>query len=295
MSRSTAALLIAIMFHLLLILLFKLLLSFELEQPKTLQEHRIKVALKEKPKNVKKSAAVKNKQKPLEKLPPIPKGKQLKKLVKLPNTQPKTKPKQTPKKKSTKKHSKPTVKKQILKKIKPPEVSTKKQVYTSMIKTSVKDLNSSKKPKKKSSLYASLLKKQPVQKQIKKRASRGSRIGGDFKEAYGDAFGKLSEGEIKYLIDNQERMRQITQQQLNRLAPVNIPRNLHISTMNTIEFYLHPNGDISGLKVISPSGKEILDDTSLQTIEYSYHRYPYPKQKTLIRYNVAYHLDTRRP
>jgi len=296
MSRSTAALLIAIMFHLLLIILFKFLLSFELEKPKKPQEHRIKIALKEKPKNVHKSAAVKNRKKPLEKLPPIPKGKQLKKPVKLPKAQPKTKPQQIPKKKPVKKQpAQKQVKKQIIKKIKQPEVPTKKQVYTSIKKTSIEDLNSSKKPKKKSALYASLSKKQPAQKQVKIRASRGSRVGGDFKEAYGDAFGKLSEGEIKYLIDNQERMRQITQQQLNRLAPVNIPRNLHISTMNTIEFYLHPNGDISGLRVISPSGKEILDDTSLQTIEYSYHRYPYPKQKTLIRYNVAYHLDTRRP
>ena len=119
-------------------------------------------------------------------------------------------------------------------------------------------------------------------------ADRGVAL--DFKEAYGEAFGKLSAGEQQYIIDNQEIMRRITQEQLNRLAPVNIPRNLRINTMNIIEFYLHPNGDISGLKVISPSGQQILDDTSTQTVEYSYHRYPLPKQKTLVRYKVGYYL-----
>ncbi len=64
--------------------------------------------------------------------------------------------------------------------------------------------------------------------------------------------------------------------------------------MNIIEFYLHPNGDISGLKIVDASGYEILDDTSLQTIEYSYHRYPLPKQKTLVRYKVGYYLGGRR-
>ena len=89
-------------------------------------------------------------------------------------------------------------------------------------------------------------------------------------------------------------MRRITQEQLNRLGPVNIPKSLRVNRDNIIEFYLHPNGDISDLKVISNSGYEILDDTSLQTVEYSYHRYPLPKQKTLIRYKVGYHLAGRR-
>lgn len=286
MSRSTAALLIAIMFHILLFVLFFFLLHLKpevtIDKPK---EHRIKVALKEKPKTSKKSAAVENKQQPLLKAPPIPKGKQMKKLPqkKTSQTRPVTKSTTPPK---VKQKTKPIEKQQTVE---------KKKAYVKQVTKKVnKDINITTKPVQKSGLYAKLSKKQKSKSEPKKKMQAGTQIGSDFKEAYGEAFGKLSAGEQKYIIDNQERMRRITQEQLNRLAPVNIPRNLHVNAMNIIEFYLHPNGDISGLKVISPSGQQILDDTSLQTVEYSYHRYPLPEQKTLVRYKVGYYLGGSR-
>ena len=287
MSRSTAALLIAVMFHILLLLLFDFLMQLKPVQNEKPKEHRIKVALKDKPKSSKKSAAVDNKKKPIEKAPPMPKGKQLEKL---PQT-----PKKMPPPKTTPKQSEPEPVKKVAKK-KPvdPKPSTKKPAYKQVEKIVKKDINSTKEPKKKTGLYAMLSKKQKTKTQEKKNSQTGTHIGNDFKEAYGEAFGRLSEGEKKYIIDNQEVMRRITQEQLNRLAPVNIPRNLNVNTSNVIEFYLHPNGDISGLKMVNESGYEILDDTSLQTIEYSYHRYPLPAQKTLVRYKVGYYLGGRR-
>jgi len=305
MSRSTAALLIAIMFHILLILLLNFLMELQPEVVKKPKENRIKVALKEPSKTSKKSAAVKNKIKPVEKAPPMPKGKQLKKLEQTPKKvqkvqkpvkkqkvepvkqkQPKKLEKQKPKKQKPtppkKQIQKPSAKKVIVKKALPTKESIKK------------DVNVSKPVKKKSHLYAMLSKKQKTKTETKVKHQAGTQIGKDFKEAYGEAFGRLSEGEKKYIIDNQEVMRRITQEQLDRLAPVNIPRNLNINTSNIIEFYLLPNGDITGLKLITASGAEILDDTSLQTIEYSYHRYPLPKQKTLVRYKVGYYLGGRR-
>lgn len=286
MSRSTAALLIAIMFHILLILLFKFFMDLkpieEIQKPK---EHRIKLALKEKPKTSKKSAHVKNKIKPVEKAPPMPKGKQLKELAQAAKKVQKTK--QTVKKKQEKlrkiEKKKPSKQK---KQVQKPRENTKKTIVK-------KDINVTKPVKKKSHLYAMLSKKQKNKTEVKTKRQSGTQIGKDFKEAYGEAFGRLSEGEKKYIVDNQEVMRRITQEQLNRLAPVNIPRNLNINTSNVIEFYLLPNGDIMGLKLITASGVQILDDTSLQTIEYSYHRYPLPKQKTLIRYKVGYYLGRR--
>ncbi len=279
MSRSTAALLIAVMFHILLFMLLYFLFLIEPKPPQKPQEHRIKVALTKKPKISKKSAAIKNEQKPIYKAPPLPKGKQLKKLSQKKSTvQPKpiqhepTRPKLT----------------------KTQEPIKKKAYVRSVPKTISKDINITKEPVKKNGLYAMLSKKQMTKEKTKKKSQSGTHIGSDFKEAYGEAFGKLSAGEQQYIIDNQEIMRRITQEQLNRLAPVNIPRNLRITTMNIIEFYLHPNGDISGLKVISPSGQQILDDTSTQTVEYSYHRYPLPKQKTLVRYKVGYYLGGSR-
>ena len=301
MSRSTAALLIAVMFHILLILLFKFLMDLKPERLDKPKEQRIKVALKQKPKSSKKSAALDNKQKPIQKAPPMPKGKQLEKLAKQakqippkPAATKKTAQKQAVEKPRPKKKpepKKPEPKKPIVKK-----VSKKKAPYKHVEKIQKEDVNITRKPpKKKTGLYAALSKKQKPQQHTKRKAKTGTHIGQDFKEAYGEEFGKLSEGEKKYIIDNQEIMRRITQEQLNRLGPVNIPRNLNVNTMNIIEFYLHPNGDISGLKIINESGYEILDDTSLQTIEYSYHRYPLPQQKTKIRYKVGYYLAQGRP
>ena len=285
MSRSTAALLIAIMFHILLFILFYFLINLKPETVQKPNEHRIKVALKKKPKTSKKSAAIKNKQKPIEKAPPMPKGKQ---LTELPKRKSSPQQKIEPVKKTSPQPRKPLQQsKPVNKKI----VETKKKAYTKTLSKKVtKDINITTKPIKKSGLYAMLSKKQATKESVKKKTQSGTQIGSDFKEAYGEAFGRLSEGEQKYIIDNQEIMRRITQEQLNRLAPVNIPRNLRVNTMNIIEFYLHPNGDISGLKILSPSGHQILDDTSLQTVEYSYHRYPLPKQKTLVRYKVGYYL-----
>lgn len=302
MSRSTAALLIAIMFHMLLILLFRFLMEFkpttERQKP---QEHRIKVALKDKPQSKQKSAALDNTKKPIEKTPSIPKGKQLEKLPeKLKQTpyipaaevaveSPPLTEKQVPKEKPVKEVSKVQTKEPI-------KELVNKPVYKYIEKIKSEDLNVSQKvPEKKSSLYTALSKKQKPQQQEKQKQQTGSQVGQDFQEAYGETFGKLSEGEKKYIIDNQEIMRRLTQEQLNRLAPVNIPRNLNVNTGNVIEFYLHPSGDISGLRLITPSGFDILDDTSLQTIEYSYHRYPLPEQKTMIRYKVGYYLGGRRP
>lgn len=301
MSRSTAALLIAIMFHILLWLIFYFFMQASPKRIEKPQEHRIKVALKEQPKKSKKSAAVDNKIKPVEKAPPMPQGKQLEKLPQKAAPKPKSLPKKEPVEKPPVKPVKKAAEKPIEKPAEKPvpkeSALPKKIVETRAEKKpdeTIKKTEEIKEPVKKNSLYSKLSKKQVTKNVQVKREQTGTHIGSDFQEAYGEAFGKLSEGEKQYIIDNQEIMRRITQEQLNRLGPVNIPRNLNVNTMNIIEFYLHPNGDISGLRIVDASGHQILDDTSLQTIEYSYHRYPLPKQKTLVRYKVGYYLGGRR-
>ena len=85
-------------------------------------------------------------------------------------------------------------------------------------------------------------------------------------------------------------MRRITQQVLNRVGRVNIPNDLRVNRINVIEFYLHPNGDMTDFRFLKKSGFYILDDTTKETIEYAYSKYPRPEQKTLIRYKVGYYL-----
>jgi protein TonB len=50
----------------------------------------------------------------------------------------------------------------------------------------------------------------------------------------------------------------------------------------------HPNGDISGLKIIGSSGYTILDDYSLELIQIAYKEYPKPTEPTKLRFKVFY-------
>ncbi len=290
MNRSTAAFLIALMFHLILIMLF-LLLGFytpKVEKVKPPEEHRIKVSLKEKPK-VTKDAAVKNRKKPTkQKL--MPKGKQLKKIQKKPFIKHKPKPPVKPQKPITKikpKQAKPT-------KPKVEPLPPEKYIPLKNKPVAKADENQTKEPKKKSDrLYSFLSKKvatEPIKESKNQSSKRQSKLLSNIKDAYGESFGELSPGEQKYILDNQEVMRRITQKVLNRVGRVNIPRDMRVNSSNIVEFYLYPNGDISEIKFVNKSNFYILDDTTKETIEYAYSKYPRPAQKTRIRYKVGYYL-----
>jgi protein TonB len=295
MNRSTAALLIALLLHLLIIALFVILgmmapVPEPTEQPK---EHRMRVSLKEYPK-AKKDALVKNRLKQPAVAPPMPRGEQLKKLPgepfktlpppphKVP--EPVVKPSQPPK--PVKKQEKlPDVTQHIA----VPKVSGKPLLPRVTPKAPEK---TEKDPSGKlySKLLTPTLSTTPAPAKPKLSEERRSRINSTIRETYGDSFALLSAGEQKYIIDNQEIMRRITQEVLNRVASVSIPRELRVNDYNLVEFYLYPNGDISDIKLLRRSGFYKLDDTTVETIQYAYSRYPRPKQKTLIRYKFGYYL-----
>jgi len=291
MSRSTASFLIALMFHLLLLMLFLLLGYYSPKVPpkEKPQEHRIKVSLQERPK-VAKDAAIKNRSKP-KKQKLMPKGKQLKKIIKKPPIKYKPKPPVKPQKPVTKiepKKPKPTKPKVAPVPPEKPYIPVKSKPVATV------DENRTKAPKKEhSQLYSMLSKKvdtAPTQKESRRMAKRESKLLNNIKDAYGETFGELSPGEQKYILDNQEIMRRITQQVLNRVGRVNIPHDMRVNSDNIVEFYLYPNGDISDIKFIKKSNFYVLDDTTKETIEYAYSKYPRPQQKTRIRYKVGYYL-----
>ena len=291
MSRSTAALLIALMFHLLIIMIFLLLGYYtpKVEKKEPIEEHRIKVSLKERPK-VTKDAAVKSKAQPTkQKL--MPKGKQLKKIVDKPLIKHEPKPPVKRKPPVTKiEPKKPEPKKPKVEPLPPekPYIPVKEKPIAKV------DENKTKPPKKEhDQLYSMLSKKvetKPAEEKAQRSAKRESKLLNNIKDAYGETFGELSPGEQKYILDNQEIMRRITQQVLNRVGRVNIPRDLRVNSSNIVEFYLYPNGDISEIEFIDKSNFYILDDTTKEAIEYAYSKYPRPEQKTRIRYKVGYYL-----
>ena len=290
MNRSTFALFVALLIHILLFLLLWILFHYaatDINKSLKKPERKIKISLKEMPKKHKKSGLTKKKIPEPKIAPPMPKGSQLKKIVKPVKYEPK-KPARKPKLNKPKKVAKKTPPKPKTAPLPPkkpliPLLAAKKE------NNATKEIK--KEPKKEKALawlYEDVADKET--KNTKKVAKNSSSISQDIKELYGEEFGKLSPGQQQYILDNQEIMRRITQQVLIRVARVNIPRDLNVNRHNVIEFKLHPNGDMTDFKFLSKSGYYILDDTTKETIEYAYSRYPRPKETTLIRYNVFYNL-----
>lgn len=290
LNRSSFALFVALLIHLLILLIFWLLgimLGEIKEAPKKEEEKKIKISLKEMPKKEKVAGEIEKKVEPSPIAPPMPKGSQLKEIVEAPIKYEPKKPQKEPKlnpppKVDPKPEPKPQAKVEPLPPAKP---------YIPLL--AKEDTNTTKEPKKPIDPLYAMLSQDKSSKETKveeKKTYRGSSINQNIKELYGDEFGKLSEGQQKYILDNQEIMRRITQQVLTRVASVNLSRDLNVNRVNVIEFYLHPNGDMSDFRFLQKSGFYVLDDTTKETIEYAYARYPRPQEKTLIRYNVFYNL-----
>lgn len=163
-----------------------------------------------------------------------------------------------------------------------------KKAYERHIAKPVAEIERKPMPKKEQGLYDILSKADPSAQEKPIRSS--TKISDSIQRLYGDKFNELSEGEQKYIIDNQEVMRRITQSVLDRYGHSRIPDNIRINDTNMVEFYLHPDGSISDMRLLKNSQLSILDDTTREVIELAYAKYPRPQQKTLIRYRVWYNL-----
>jgi len=290
LNRSTFALFVALLIHFLFLLLFWILGTLSPEAKKHLkkEENKIKISLKEMPKTQKKSGLTKKKIKQPEIAPPMPKGKQLKKIVKPTKPPVKFEPKKPIKKPVL---NKPKVKPKPKPKPKPKVEPLPPQKPFIPLLEKKKDVNITKKVPEKDPMAWMFEDKSSHEKKVQKsKRTTGGNISQNIKELYGTEFGKLSLGQQQYIIDNQEIMRRITQQVLTRVARVNLSRDLNVNKSNVIEFYLHPNGDMTDFKFLSKSGYFVLDNTTEETIGYAYKDYPRPAEKTLIRYNVYYNL-----
>ncbi|MDD5372270.1 MAG: hypothetical protein PHO62_02465 [Sulfurimonas sp.] len=291
MNRSYFALFVALLIHLLFLLLFWFLGTVmpEFKKPEKPKENKIKVSLKEMPKKIEPLKNMEDTpQKPLDIAPPMPKGSQLTKIVEPIKRAPvKYEPKKIEEEKSAKKEPHNLEKSQIIH-----QETTSKPKIEPLLPTEPYVKLPPKDKKNKSDTLDWMYEdksEQDVKKEDSKKIS-GSSVNSDLKELYGDEFGKLTPGQQKYLIDNQEIMRRITQEVLNRVASVNLTRDINVNRVNIVEFYLHPNGDMTDFKFLKNSGYYVLDDTTKETIEYAYSRYPRPSEKILVRYNVYYNL-----
>lgn len=278
-SFSLFALIVALMVH---FIIFLGIVLFNTLSPKTMptpkeksEEPRLKLSLKERPK-AHKEALVKNEIPKMTKALPMPKGEQLKKLTSTKKAKKTADIKVSPKPQTAQPVSKIPETTVI-----PPEP---KRAFERHVAPQTTIIERQTQPKKESALYDFLSKADPSS------SESITQVGDNIQKLYGDKFGELSQGEQKYILDNQETMRRITQSILDRYGRSKIPDNLRVDETNTIEFYLHPDGSISDIHFLKNSRFSILNDTTKETIEIAYAKYPRPAQKTLLRYRVWYNL-----
>ncbi|HEX5711634.1 MAG TPA: TonB C-terminal domain-containing protein [Sulfuricurvum sp.] len=283
-SFSLYAFLIALLVHIVMVLLLTFIEKIaptplpKEEQP---VESRFKVSLKEKPK-AQKEALVKNTlPKPL-KARPMPKGEQLKTPTQKAKSQPEMKPKEKQPPSAPKAQPDASPKETTATPTEP------KKAFERHVAKDVATIDRKPAPKQEKGLYDIL---SQADSPSKPSSGSSAKISNNIQKLYGDKFGELSEGEQKYILDNQEIMRRITQTTLDRYGRARIPDNLKADETNMIEFYLHPDGSISDIRFLKNSRFSILDDTTKETIEIAYSKYPRPAQKTYIRYRVWYNLN----
>ncbi len=107
-------------------------------------------------------------------------------------------------------------------------------------------------------------------------------------QIYKNTYNLLSKDEKTFLKENLSKIGLITQRYLDKNGYPHLAAQLGISGANIVEFFLHPNGDISEITLISSSGTTMLDENTKSTIKEAYKDYPLPSQTTRIRILVNY-------
>ena len=132
-------------------------------------------------------------------------------------------------------------------------------------------------------------KQQNIQKieQEQKEIQRLDKQTQQYIKLYGDQYFSYSDIQKKYIKQNINTIGKITQKYL-RYPPISARTGQQ--GINIVEFILHPNGDITNLRITDGSGYTMLDKNSIQTIELAYKDYPKPKEPTKIKIYVKYIL-----
>ncbi len=315
--RFFKALIISLLVYVLFIWLFVTQFSNFQKVPTKLNNHVIKIDIRDIPVPVK-PVTPKEKIKPKEKS--VPKKEPLiekpiikKEIVKKPKKKPKKKLKKVVKKKPKKKKiiPKKPIKKKKPKKKKPKKKKPKKKkpIKKKPIKKKkiiVKKTPSTKKvyvpeeevPVKKSKeleafesemvyIAEPMLKAQSIEPTP---VSPWSYPNNKIRKLYGAEFHKFTSTQKKFIENNLNSIQEITQRTLTRRGyPEGAGRTGQQGT-NVVSFNLHPNGDISDLRLKTRIGYRALDDNTLSLIRVAYMDYPYPSTTTKIVFYVTYSI-----
>jgi len=109
-------------------------------------------------------------------------------------------------------------------------------------------------------------------------------------QLYGSTFHSFTPTQKKFIEDNLNVIQRITQNTLTRRGyPEGAGRTGQQGT-NVVSFNLHPNGNISNLRLKRRIGYRALDDNTLELIKTVYKDYLYPSTTTKIVFYVTYSI-----
>jgi len=123
-----------------------------------------------------------------------------------------------------------------------------------------------------------------------RQASSGGYAAKMIKQLYGNEFNSFSPTQKKFIQNNLGTIHRITQRTLTQNGYPRVAVQTRQQGTNVVSFYLHPNGDITGLKLTKSMGYEALDQNTLEVIRIAYKNYPLPNKKTKIMFYVTYRL-----
>jgi len=110
------------------------------------------------------------------------------------------------------------------------------------------------------------------------------------KKLYGSSFHRMTPTQKRFIEENLDTIQEITQRTLTRRGyPEGAGRTLQEGT-NVVTFKLHPNGNISNLRLKTRIGYRALDENTLSLIRVAYKDYPYPTTTTQITFYVTYSI-----
>ncbi len=110
------------------------------------------------------------------------------------------------------------------------------------------------------------------------------------KQLYGKEFDTFSAIQKKFIRHNLSTIHKITQRTLTRNGYPEVAKRTKQQGTNIVSFYLHPNGDISNLRLKRSLGYAALDENTLKVIRIAYKNYPLPNKKTKIIFFVNYRI-----
>jgi TonB family protein len=123
-----------------------------------------------------------------------------------------------------------------------------------------------------------------------RQASSGSYGARMINQLYGKEFDTYSPTQKKFIENNLGTIHGITQRTLTRNGYPDVAARTRQQGTNIVSFYLHPNGDISDLRLKKHIGYEALDQNTLDVIRIAYKDYPLPNKKTRIIFHVRYSI-----